>query len=98
VPSNLLQASWFVSPGTQVGVGETCFVAYYFVCKTMVKLLWGEIYSSISTSSLLASAFPFCREAGFGTEASLSIICRETDTMLSSMSCWPTSSMSARVS
>ena len=50
-------------------------------------------YSSISISSPPLD-WPFCREFDFGTEASLSIICRETETMLSSMSCWPTSEMS----
>lgn len=56
--------------------------------KRIVNTALGEIYSSISSPSLpLLFALPFCREFDFGTEASLSIICRETDTMLSSMSC-----------
>jgi hypothetical protein len=52
-----------------------------------------QSYSSISISSTPLD-WPFCREFDFGTEASLSIICRETETMLSSMSCWPRSEMS----
>lgn len=51
-----------------------------------------NFYSSISTSSPFA--WPLCRALGLGTEASLSIICRETETMLSSISCCPTSEMS----
>jgi len=43
------------------------------------------LYSSISSSPPCALAF--CRPLDFGTEASLSIICRETETMLSSISC-----------
>lgn len=50
------------------------------------------LYSSSSTSMPVPFSLPFdCR----ATEASLSIICRETATMLSSINCWLTSSMSA---
>ena len=59
----------------------------------MCTLLLEESYSSISSASSW-HARPFCRALDFGTEASLSIICLDTDTMLSSMSCWPTSEMS----
>lgn len=37
---------------------------------------------------------PLVPDEAVATDASLSIICRDTDTMLSSMSCWPTSSRS----
>jgi hypothetical protein len=70
---------------------------YASIFKMMLNMASGEIYSSISTSSPPPVALPFCREFDFGTDASLSIICLETDTMLSSMSCWPTSSMSVEV-
>ena len=77
-----------------------CKEQYIFRCLTswrrssLANLRVGDSYSSISTSSP-PDDWPFCRALGLGTEASLSIICRETETMLSSMSCWPTSEMSA---
>lgn len=82
------------APGAETGFTHYATV-HSWIFSAMVRLASEEIYSSISSSSL-PLACPFCREFDLGTEASLSIICRETDTMLSSMSCWPTSSMSTR--
>lgn len=50
-------------------------------------------YNSSSTSMWSSPERPLeAAESVLGSVASLSIICRETDTMLSSMICWPTSS------
>lgn len=54
-------------------------------CRSGRACAWVAGYSSILSAS---------SRQGLGTDASLSIIWRETETMLSSMSCWPTSEMS----
>lgn len=64
--------------------------AHHFVHATP----YDYAYSSIASASSW-HARPFCFPLDLGTEASLSIICRDTDTMLSSMSSWLTSEMSA---
>lgn len=48
---------------------------------------------SSSSTSMESPDWPFAPPASFfpGIVASLSIICLDTDTMLSSISCWPTS-------
>ena len=63
----------------------------------MLKIQMKDALQSSSSTSIDSLRCPLlCPFVGLAlaTDASLSIICRETDTMLSSISCWPTSSRS----
>ena len=65
------------------------------------KIRWLLFYNSSSTA-IDPFCAPFVLLAGslfdLAIDASLSIICLDTETMLSSISCWPTSSRSVQMS
>lgn len=60
--------------------------------RTLCTLLSVVFHRDSSSSN--PSLCPLVSAVFFATLASLSIICRETATMLSSINCWPTSSIS----
>src|SRR5687767_8910988 len=87
----------FVNITSSARLIHACQFMIPLASKQAKRLLYSFVsrkvhHSSSSTSMLSPFACPFAADLSLGAEASLLIICLDTETMLSSISCCPTSS------